>query len=170
MTSSIRQIRKLMKQDSRLREHSTQKAFASLLECSLSLVQGIERGAAPVSDRLAGLIGKRLGVDPSWVQQSDPSLPIRSVDGDPITSNRMHETIVATDPKREPEFSRALAMESIEQLSTTDATAALLSTLVRRGQLKAAEHNDYQFVTDILQALEQSKKRIEDAKDRSDRA
>jgi len=77
-----RQVGELLKHG-RWRRYATQKGFANLVSRSKSLICHVEAGRVPVSPDLADQISERTGVDPGWVMDGRPELPIPSATGEP---------------------------------------------------------------------------------------
>ena len=63
----------------------TQKEMASILECSTPTVQAIELGKLNLSEKLAGLVSHKTGINLAWLLTNDVTQPPVDAEGTPYT-------------------------------------------------------------------------------------
>ena len=63
----------------------TQKEMAAILECSTPTIQAVELGRLNLSDKLAGLVSHKTGINLAWLLTNDVNQPPVDVDGAPYT-------------------------------------------------------------------------------------
>ena len=63
----------------------TQKEMAVILECSTPTVQAIELGKLNLSEKLAGLVSHKTGINLAWLLTNDVNQPPVDVEGVPYT-------------------------------------------------------------------------------------
>jgi len=119
-----------------LRESSTQKGFAALIDRSESLVRSVEIGRIKMSPKLAQHIENTIGVASTWLSSRHYAKdPIISTNGKPLT----HDMVLAC-LKRASEANMREAEENSTPTQNAPANAPLtLAQQMAAGTLKLVE-------------------------------
>lgn len=87
-------LRRFLRDHLELKEFSTQKGFAALLDCSASLIRAVEQGQTTITPKLVSKIQGATGVSVSWLSTKHKNgAPILGEDGQILTHEIMIERI-----------------------------------------------------------------------------
>jgi transcriptional regulator with XRE-family HTH domain len=91
----------------------TQKEMASILECSTPTVQAVELGKLNLSDKLAGLVSHKTGINLAWLLSNDVNQPPVDVDGAPYTKELFEDYQALGLQQKHPDLGALQALHSL---------------------------------------------------------
>jgi len=91
----------------------TQKEMASILECSTPTVQAVELGKLNLSDKLAGLVSHKTGINLAWLLSNDVNQPPVDVDGAPYTKALFEDYQALGLQQKHPDLGALQALHSL---------------------------------------------------------
>jgi DNA-binding XRE family transcriptional regulator len=91
----------------------TQKEMAAILECSTPTVQAVELGKLNLSDKLAGLVTHKTGINLAWLLSNDVNQPPVDVDGAPYTKALFEDYQALGLQQKHPDLGALQALHSL---------------------------------------------------------
>jgi len=105
----------------------SQKEMAGILECSTPTIQAIELGKLQLSEKLAGLVSLKTGIDLAWLLIDDVTQPPVDLAGEPFTREKFR------DYQEVALLRRNSAYASMEALHCLESNIKRLCAITLRG-------------------------------------
>ncbi len=91
----------------------TQKEMAAILECSTPTIQAVELGRLNLSEKLAGLVSHKTGINLTWLLKNDVNQPPVDVEGVPYTKALFEDYQALGLQQKHPDLGALQALHSL---------------------------------------------------------
>lgn len=91
----------------------TQKEMAAILECSTPTIQAVELGRLNLSEKLAGLVSHKTGINLAWLLTNDVNQPPVDVEGAPYTKALFEDYQALGLQQKHPDLGALQALHSL---------------------------------------------------------
>ena len=91
----------------------TQKEMAAILECSTPTIQAVELGRLNLSEKLAGLVSHKTGINLTWLLKNDVNQPPVDIEGVPYTKALFEDYQALGLQQKHPDLGALQALHSL---------------------------------------------------------